>query len=162
MSTIELLIKSLEFARVRTLGLLDGIEKEADPQAVLSWRPGPGRAHIGWQLMHVAVTEEVFATERLAPQEEVHWKELWPRFRGGSTPDDDVPSAAMVRDVLKGAREHLLETLRGIGDDRLDEIPEALRERKIAVRDVFSLLAWHEAHHQGQSHLTWNLYKVSR
>jgi hypothetical protein len=41
MSTIELLIKSLEFARVRTLGLLDGIEKEADPQAVLSWRPGP-------------------------------------------------------------------------------------------------------------------------
>ena len=57
----------------------------------------------------------------------------------------------MIRDVLKGAREHLLETLRGIGDGRLDEIPEALRERKIAVRDVFFLLAWHEAHHQGQA-----------
>jgi hypothetical protein len=162
MSTTELLIKSLEFARARTLGLLDGIEKEPDPQAVLAWRPGPGRAHVGWQLMHIAITEEIFATERLAPEKEARWKELWQRFRGGSTPDDDVPSAAMVRDVLKGAREHLLETLRGIGDDRLDEIPEALRERKIAVRDVFSLLAWHEAHHQGQSHLTWNLYKVSR
>jgi uncharacterized damage-inducible protein DinB len=162
MSTTELLIKSVEFARARTLGLLDGIKKESDPQAILAWRPGPDRAHIGWQLMHIAVTEEIFATERLAPQKEAHWKELWPRFRGGSTPDDDVPSSATIRTILSGAREHLLSTLRGIGDDRLDEIPEALRERKSAVRDVFSLLAWHEAHHQGQSHLTLNLYKARR
>ena len=162
MSTIELLIKSLEFARARTLGLLDGIEKEPDPQAILAWRPGPGRAHVGWQLMHVAITEEIFATERLAPQKGSHWKVLWPRFRGGSTPDDDVPTFAMIRTVLAGAREHLLATLRELGDDRLDEIPEALRERKIAVRDVFSLLAWHEAHHHGQAHLTWNLYKAKR
>ncbi len=162
MSTTELLIKSLDFARVRTLGLLDNIEKECDPQAVLAWRPGPGRAHVGWQLMHIAITEEVFATERLAPQKEAHWKELWPRFRGGSTPDDDVPSAATIRSVLTEAREHLLATLRAIGDDRLDEIPEALRERGFTVRDVFFVLAWHEAHHQGQSHLTCNLYKASR
>ena len=80
MSTVELLIQNLEFARVRTLGLLDTIEKESDPQAVLSWRPGPGRRHVGWQLMHVAVTEEIFATERLAPQKEAHWKGLWPPF----------------------------------------------------------------------------------
>lgn len=162
MSTTELLIKGLEFARARTLGLLDGMEKEPNPQVILAWRPGPGRAHIGWQLMHIAITEEIFATERLAPQKEAHWKELWPRFRGGSTPDDDVPSATTVRMVLTGAREHLLETLRAIGDDRLDEIPEALRERKLTVRDIFNLIAWHEAHHQGQSHLTLNLYKASR
>ena len=162
MSTIELLIKSLDFARARTLGLLDGIEKEADPQALLAWRPGLGRAHVGWQLMHVAITEEIFATERLAPQKEAHWKELWPRFRGGSTPDDDVPAAATIRSVLTGAREHLLATLRAIGDDHFDEIPEALRERGFTVRDVFSLLAWHEAHHQGQAHLTWNLCRASR
>lgn len=42
-STTETLIKSLEFARVRTLGLLDNIEKESNPQAILAWRPGPGR-----------------------------------------------------------------------------------------------------------------------
>ncbi|MGO9115684.1 MAG: DinB family protein [Thermoguttaceae bacterium] len=162
MSTTELLIKNLEFARARTLGFLDGIEKEPDPQGALSWRPGPGRAHVGWQLMHVAVTEEIFATERLAPQKDAYWKELWPRFRGGSTPDDDVPSAAMIHDVLTGAREHLLGTLRAIGDARLDEIPEALRERKFTIRDVFFVLAWHEAHHQGQAHLTCNLYKASR
>jgi len=161
-SATELLIKNLECARTRTLGLLDSIEKEPDPQAVLAWRPGPGRAHIGWQLMHIAITEEVFATERLAPQKEPHWKELWSRFRGGSTPDDDAPTVTMIRDVLTGAREHLLSTLRAIGDDHLDEIPEALRERKFTVRDVFFVVAWHEAHHQGQAHLTCNLYKASR
>ena len=162
MNATELLIKNLEFVRARTLGFLDSIEKEPDPQAVLSWRPGLGRAHIGWQLMHVAVTEEIFATERLAPQKESHWKELWPRFRGGSTPDDDVPILAMIRDVLTGARERLLGALREIGDARLDEIPEALRERNLTVRDVFFVLAWHEAHHHGQAHLTLNLYKASR
>ena len=162
MSATELLINNLEFARARTLGLLDNIEKEPDPQVILAWRPGPGRAHIGWQLMHIAITEEIFATERLAPEKEANWKEHWPRFRGGSTPDEDVPTVAMIRDVLLGAREHLLGTLRAIGDDRLDEIPEALRERKLTVRDVFFVLAWHEAHHQGQSHLTMNLYKASR
>ena len=112
--------------------------------------------------MHVAVTEEIFATERLAPQKAPHRQELWPRFRGGSTPDDEVPSVAMIREVLKGAREHLLGTLREIGDARLDEIPEALRERKLTFRDVLFVLAWHEAHHQGQAHLTLNLYKASR
>jgi hypothetical protein len=162
MNNTEQLIKNLEFARVRTLGLLDNIEKEPDPPSVLSWRPAAGRAHIGWQLMHVAITEELFATERLAPHKESHWKELWPRFRGGSTPDDDVPAAATIRSVLTGAREHLLATLRAIGDDHFDEIPEALRERGFTVRDVFSLLAWHEAHHQGQAHLTWNLCRASR
>ena len=160
MSVSEILIKNIEFGRVRTLGLLDNIEKEPDPQAILAWRPGPGRAHIGWQLTHIAITEEIFATERLAPQKAAHWKELWPRFRGGSTPDDDVPSAAVIRGILSGAREHVLATLREIGDKRLDEIPEALRERNLTIRDVLSLIPWHEAHHQGQAHLTFNLYKA--
>ena len=160
MSATELSIKHLEFARARTIGLLDGIEKEPDPQVILAWRPGAGRAHIGWQLMHIAITEEIFATERLAPQKESQWKELLPRFRGGSKPDDNVPSVGMIREVLTGAREHLLGTLRAIGDDRLDEIPEFLRERKLTFRDVYSVLVWHEAHHQGQAHLTWNLYKA--
>ena len=27
------------------------------------------------------------------------------------------------------------------------------------VAESIILFAWHEAHHQGQIHLTWNLYK---
>src|SRR5436189_1520105 len=107
-----------EFNRSRTLMTLDDIAKQPDPVAVLGWRPGPGRAHIAWQLMHVGITEELFASQRLA-QKAGAWTELWPRFRGGSTPDDDIPSSQLIREVLTGSREHLLATLKEIGDDRL-------------------------------------------
>ena len=159
--TIDFSIQTYKFYRGRTLGLLDAIEKLPQPQAALAWRPGPGRAHIGWQLMHLAVTEELFATERLAPHKPGAFTELWPRFRGGSTPDDNVPSAAEIRGKLGDAREHLLATLAEFGDDRLGEIPAALKERGITIRDVLHILGWHEAHHQGQAHITLNLYKAS-
>jgi hypothetical protein len=61
--------------------------------------------------LHIGVTEEIFATERLAPDRPGKWTELWPRFRGGSKADDDVPSVALIREVLSGARTRLLETL---------------------------------------------------
>jgi uncharacterized damage-inducible protein DinB len=161
MSTVATFVRSYAFYRDRTLGLLDAMEKLPDPQAVLAWRPGPGRAHIGWQLMHVAVTEEIFATERLAPDKPAAFTELWPRFRGGSTPDDAVPTASEIRQVLSQAREHLLATLADYGDDRLGEIPPALAARNLTVLDVLYILGWHEAHHQGQAHLTLNLYKAA-
>jgi uncharacterized damage-inducible protein DinB len=162
MSTIDFFIPVYQFHRGRTLGLLDGIEKLPDPQAALAWRPGPGRAHIGWQLMHIAVTEEIFATERLAPHKPGAFSELWPRFRGGSTPDDHVPTAADIRAKLAEGREHLLATLREYTEDRLTEIPPSLAERKLTIRDVLNIIGWHEAHHQGQAHITLNLYKATR
>jgi uncharacterized damage-inducible protein DinB len=158
MSTAKTFIESYQFYRQRTLGLLDKIESLPDPHDALSWRPGPGRAHIGWQLLHIGVTEEIFATERLMPDKQGMFTELWPRFRGGSTPDDDVPEPAVIRRVLADARAHLLETLSHFGDERLGEIPPALAARKVTVRDVLYIIGWHEAHHQGQAHITLNLY----
>lgn len=160
MSVVETIVHGYGFFRQRTLGLLERIEAEADPAAVLAWRPGPGRAHMGWQLMHVAVTEEIFAAERLA-ERPPQFGDLWPRFRGGSTPDDDVPSAAEIRTVLKSARASLLETLSDYDDSRLEEIPPPLAARGLTVRDVLDLIAWHEAHHQGQAHITFNLYQAA-
>src|SRR5690606_30022587 len=85
MSTVDTFAKSYEFYRKRTLDLLEKIAAELDPAAGLGWRPGRGRAHIAWQLMHIGITEEIFATERLAPDKPAAFTELWPRFRGGST-----------------------------------------------------------------------------
>lgn len=158
MSSVQTFVDSYQFYRNRTLGLLDNIEKQPDARAVLAWRPGQGRAHIGWQLMHIGITEEIFATERLAPHKAAAFTELWPRFRGGSTPDDDVPAPATIRQILTESRGHLLETLRDYGDDRLSEIPPALAQRKLTVLDVLYILGWHEAHHHGQAHITLNLY----
>jgi uncharacterized damage-inducible protein DinB len=159
MSTIETFIPLFEASRKRTLALLDKVAAEPAGKAALAWQPGPGRAHIGWQLMHVAVTEELFATERLAPIKPNAFAELTARFRGGSAPDGNVPSADEIRRVLEQSRAHLLATIREWGDSRLTEIPPALAERKWTFLDVLHVLAWHEPHHQGQAHITFNLFK---
>jgi hypothetical protein len=161
MSVVRTLIQALEFNRTRTLGLLDNICKEADPAKILGWRPGPGRAHIAWQLMHLGITEELFATERLVPGTQPEFADLVPRFKGGSTPDDEIPSADSIRRVLTESRTHLLRTLERFSDEQLEFRPEALKARNLTFHDVLHILAWHEPHHQGQAHITLNLYRAS-
>lgn len=158
MATLEVLRPAYEFNRQRTLGLLDKIAGLPDPQAALAFRPGSGRAHIGWQLLHIAVTEDIFATERLAPEKAGRFADLWPRFRGGSTPDDDVPGVDQIRKMLDESRAGLLATLAGIPESQLDEIPASLAQRGWRIRDALNVIAWHEPHHQGQAHLTLNLF----
>jgi uncharacterized damage-inducible protein DinB len=151
----------LDFFRERTLGTLAAIEQMPDPQKVLGWRPGPGRAHIAWQLTHIGITEELFATERFlgtAPA----FADLVPRFRGGSKPDDNIPAAATIREVLNATREHLRQTIGSLTEADLERIPPALKERGITIARALKILPWHEAHHQGQAHLTLNLHKASQ
>jgi uncharacterized damage-inducible protein DinB len=162
MSTLYTLIAQYQFNRPRTLGLLDKIEAERESQKILGWRPGPGRAHIAWQLMHIGITEELFATERLVPGTKPAFADLAPRFKGGSTPDDEIPQASLIRRVLTESREHLLQTLGRFSDKDLGTIPEAFKERKMALVDILNIIAWHEAHHQGQAHITLNLYKATQ
>jgi len=165
MTTIQHLISQCEFNRPRTLGLLDKIEQEKEPQKILGSRPGPGRAHIAWQLMHIGITEELFATERLVVGAKPAFSDLVPRFKGGSTPDDEIPQPALIRRVLTESRAHLLETLGRFSEKDLDATPEAMpepiRQRIRSLRDVLHILAWHEPHHQGQAHITLNLYKAA-
>ena len=156
------MIAAYQFNRPRTLGVLDKIEQEKEPQKVLGWRPGPGRAHMAWQLMHIGITEELFATERFVPGTTPAFADLVPRFKGGSKPDDDIPPAALIRQVLNESRAHLLETLKRFGDKDLGTIPEFFKERKLTIADVLNLISWHEAHHQGQAHITFNLYKAAQ
>src|SRR6478672_1180202 len=166
MSTLHTLIAQYQFNRPRTLGLLDKIEAEKEPQRVLGWRPGPGRAHIAWQLMHIGITEELFATERLVMGGKAAFADLVPRFKGGSTPDDEIPEAALIRRVLEESRAHLLATLSKIGDKDLGAVPEALpepmRQRMPTIMHVLQIISWHEPHHQGQAHITFNLWRAGQ
>lgn len=160
MSVIGVISGCWEWNRQRTLATLDAVAKLPDPKAALGWRPGPGRAHIAWQLTHVGITEELFATERLlgsAPE----FAEFVPRFKGGSTPDDDIPDVATIRNVLETSRRHLLSTVATFAESDLGTIPEKFRERGWTLETILRVLAWHEPHHQGQAHITLNLYKES-
>ena len=152
-------IKDLwDFNRSRTLATLDDIAKQPDPAAVLGWRLGPGRAHIAWQLMHIGVTEELFATERVFGTPN-GFPELCPRFKGGSTPVENIPTVDQVREVLNASRQHLLDGLARLTDADLSRIPEFFKERGWNIAKVLQVLSWHEAHHQGQAHITLNLWK---
>jgi uncharacterized damage-inducible protein DinB len=109
--------------------------------------------------MHIAVTEDIFATERLKPEQPPTLAPLWSRFRGGSQPDEEIPTIDEIRHALQLSRNNLEATLSSYTDERLTEIPAALRERGWSVLTVLQVIGWHEAHHQGQAHLTYNLFK---
>ena len=160
MSYIEHVQSIYEMNCERTLATLAAIAEMDNPQDVLGWRPGPGRAHIGWQFMHVAVTEEMFATERLLPGMQPRMGDLIDRFKGGSTPDDNIPTLDEIREALATSREHLFGTFGQFSDGDLDNVPEPLQERGWTLRKTLQIICWHEAHHQGQAHLTLNLYKA--
>lgn len=157
-TTIEAIQSCWEFNRGRTIALLDRIAELPDPMSALGWRPRPGRAHIAWQVLHIGITEELFATERIlgtSPE----FADYVPRFKGGSTPDDDIPNLDEIHRILKLSREHLLGTFEQFADADLETIPDAFAERGWSLGTILQVISWHEAHHQGQAHAVLNWYQ---
>lgn len=159
MTEIKTYIQQWQFNRTRTLATLAEFEKLPEPAKAIGWRPGAGRAHTAWQLMHIAITEELFATARLLGTEP-GYGDLIERYRGGSTPDENIPSIESIRATLEGSRNHLLATAESLTAHDLDRIPEAFVQRGWTIRTGLQVLAWHESHHQGQVHITLNLLKA--
>jgi len=149
----------LDFSRQKTLGLLDTIAKEANPQAILGWRPAPGRAHIGWQLMHIGATDDRHVHVRMLGGQPLE-AEYVRRFAGGSTPDDSTPSVEEIRRYLGTQRQALLAHLKKLDDAALDKKPND--QAPWTYREWIKVLAWHEAHHQGQAHMAMNLFKATQ
>jgi hypothetical protein len=147
----------LELPRRKTLELLDAIAHRPDPAAILAWRPGPARAHIAWQLMHIAATDDRHLNVRMKGSQ-AREPNFVQRFAGGSVPDDDVPSLDVLRRYLSERRQDLLEHLRGLPSEQLGVKPTP--EAPWTYQEWFQVLAWHEAHHHGQAHLTLNLYRA--
>jgi hypothetical protein len=156
------LLAALEFSRARLLGVLDGIEKSGqDVAQVLAWRPGVGRAHIAWQAMHCAATHDRYVNVRLQGGTETD-PELVKNFAGGSTPSDSlVPSLADIRSALEKHYAAFKAFLAAATPEQLAQVQDFPNGVKRSVAESIVLLTWHEAHHQGQIHLTWNLYKAA-
>jgi uncharacterized damage-inducible protein DinB len=72
-----------------------------------------------------------------------------------------VPALATIRDVLAQSREHLRSTIKQLTADDLSRIPDVFKERGITIGQALKIIVWHEAHHQGQAHITLNLFKAS-
>ncbi len=79
------------------------------------------------------------------------------RFAGGSTPDEDVPTLEDIKRYLDLQRKELLAYFSKLDDSKLNTKPND--QAPWTLGEWLRVLAWHEAHHQGQAHLTVNLYK---
>ncbi|HZZ82242.1 MAG TPA: DinB family protein [Gemmataceae bacterium] len=158
--TVSDLIEMLDFNRSKTLAFIDGLAKVGDVHKALAWRPGPGRAHLAWQLMHIGATDDRHVHMRMAamPGQPAD-PELVRRFAGGSTPDDDIPSIDVIKAYLDARRKDLIAYLKKLDDKALHTKPN--EQAPWTYAEWAKVLAWHEAHHQGQAHLTLNLYKAA-
>lgn len=158
----DTLIAVMDFSRQRLLASLEAIEKSGhDAAKVLAWRPGPGRAHIGWQAMHCAATHDKYLAVNIKGLSAPTDPALVAAFGGGSTPSDqNVPTLASIRQALDTHYRAFRSYLAGLAPADLQrQVGPPDRRRTIAESAL--LMAWHEAHHQGQIHLTWNLYQAA-
>ena len=152
----------MDFARTRLMSIFPTIEKSGqDPNKVLAWRPGPGRAHIAWQLLHCAATHHrnLYVTFLGGKAKD---EALVANYAGGSTPSDqNIPSAESIQKTLESTYAEYRAAVAGFNSNELmtKKVGPAGKERLLGEGIV--LYTWHEAHHQGQIHLTWNLYKAA-
>jgi hypothetical protein len=152
----DTLVAALDFGRGRLLNSLVVIEKAVpDAAKVLAWRPGPGRAHIVWQAMHCAATLDRYLNVGVRGGK-ARDEAMVAAYGGGSTPsDENIPSLADIRAALEVTYKDFRDFVTAVSDEE--------QARKLAsgrtIAESIVLLTWHEAHHQGQIHLTWNLYK---
>jgi uncharacterized damage-inducible protein DinB len=82
-------------------------------------------------------------------------------FAGGSTPSDqNVPTIEAIKQKLESTFADFRAFVAGRSVEDLAKIsgPEG---KQRSLGETITLLSWHEAHHQGQIHLTWNLYKAA-
>lgn len=151
-----------DYSRARLLGILDAIEKSgANVGDVLAWRPGPGRAHVGWQAMHCAATHDRYLNVALLNSKALD-EALVADFGGGSTPSDQkVPTLSEIRAQLEKHYANVRKFIESAAPGDFDKKHKLANGNERSVGESLLLLAWHEAHHQGQIHLTWNLYKAA-
>jgi hypothetical protein len=153
----------LDFTRARLLGSLDAIEKSGqDIGKVLAWRPGPGRAHIAWQAMHCAATHDRYLNIAVLQKPAAKNEAMVSAYGGGSTPSDQgIPDLATIRRHLDENFAALREYVSSLDQAGLSKKITGRDGKERSIAEAITLLTWHEAHHQGQIHLTWNLYKAA-
>jgi hypothetical protein len=156
------LLALTEYNRNRLVGSLDAIEKSGhDAGKVLGWRPGAKRAHLAWQFLHCAATHDKYLNTYLLGKSPTDEK-LIAGFGGGSTPiDDGIPTFSAVRETLAKFYAPFRSYIASTTPTELARKYTLPNGTERSVGESILLLAWHEAHHQGQIHLTWNLYQAS-
>jgi uncharacterized damage-inducible protein DinB len=165
MWTVAQLKELGDFSRKRTLELLSAVERSGRAQAALAFRPGPNRAPLAWQFMHIAASDQRFLHFRLQGVDPPDL-DFNARYAHGSTPTDETPTLAEIAAALELHRARIWRYVDGLTPEQLAAVPPRHPEAPgdTPVQPVFAWLtrlAWHEAHHHGQAHVTFNIFKAT-
>ena len=152
MSSLQLAIEQIVFARNYTIGLLD-----QTPEAEWFRLPAGGVSHVAWQVGHLASAEYRLALWRIRgsqPQDTDLISEKYRHLFGyESVPDPDptkYPSQAEIRAVFDQVHEQTLRELRGMNEGEMDQ--PVLHPHPFAPTKLLALFwcANHEMLHAGQ------------
>ena len=149
--------------RVRTNQLISSIEKTGKTADILKWRPGKDRANIGWQLTHIAYREDQMLVETLQGQgkDKLAALDEIKAYMDLKHPGDHPPELAVIQWYLGEERRNLQIFIEGLDFSKIDANTPGERKKPLTYRDALRGLIFHEAHHHGQAHITFNLYKLS-
>lgn len=161
MKESEIYIAMLDLVRGRLLGSLEAIETSGlDVKAALTFRPGPARSHIAWQAMHCAATHDKYINVYLRGSQ-IKDPALVEAYGVNSVAkDDSVPDLKTIRKALEIHFEGFKDFIRGLTEADYDRKIEMGPGRIRTIRESIMVMVWHESHHQGQIHLTWNIFKA--
>lgn len=154
------IVDQFEFNRGQTLKLIEAIEATGQADRAARWIPPTERVCLGWQLLHIAAAEDNLANKHLEQKDFVS-KELSELSRAEDKLDlcrTKLPPFAEIKAYLANSRQNLKKTIAGLDLRKLDEkpTPDAFGTRY----KLMNVYIWHEAHHQGQAHLSFNMYKA--
>ena len=160
MSRLELAIANIEFARNYTNDILRHIH-------VNDWfhMPHEGVTNIAWQVGHLAMAEYRLLLERIRgvreEDDQLLPKVYLEKFGKGSVPSkspSDYPSSADIVGVFDRVHKQALEELSTLGDEILDQPPEAPHPLFDTKLGSLHWMANHEMLHAGQIGLLRRLF----
>ncbi len=161
MNEIQAYYSQFQFNYNRTLGFLKQLEESPVGMEALYWRMpfGNGRAHIGWQFLHLSATYHKFGYF-VEPSVNAMDEDFVKNFGHGSIPDEKI---RFTFDELKGFLQRdtnrFWKSLENFPIDELDRKPQTTDR---TFREMILLMNWHECIHIGQSQITWNAFRASR
>ncbi len=161
MKEIESLLKQLVYVHNRTHSFFKQIQESPFGMEALYWRMpfGKGRAHMGWQFMHLAATYHKFAYY-CNPSLYLDQKFI-EEFGHGSIPNEkNIISISEIWDKLDLEFKKFYGCYENFPEEKLDEKP--VLEINRTHRENIYLMLWHEASHLGQCQITWNSFRAMK
>ena len=150
-------LHQMSYNRNLTREVISGMEKTGQFEAALRFRPPTGRAPIAFQLMHIAAADDVLLAENLALRPPISAAFIDQYARG--KPSAAVhPTRAVIEEYLSKTSKALRAHIKGMRAAELDRKPHP--KAWGTNYEMLQNVVFHEAHHQGQAHLTLNIFRA--